>query len=320
MVFIGLDISKKFIDVCIKYNDFYKYQKIDNEIQSIKSFIADLLFDYQKEDLFACCEYTNIYYLDIANELYKSGIKISVENAVSINYFARAQLSRIKTDKSDSKLIADYCSMKKPCLWQPIERDIQVIKDITKRIDQMQKMQTMAKNQRKTASAEVVNSCIETVDFFRSHIAGLEEQLEEFICSRPQLLDKRQLLLTIPSIGKKTANILLVVFAQVDRFRNSKKLVSYLGLSPMVRQSGSSVRGKTRISKMGDSFLRKTLYMPALVACNSCKDLKDFKQRYLDRGKSKKQAIVVMMRKIVVWAYSVVSSGKPFDISKINFN
>ena len=320
MIFIGLDISKKFIDVCIKYNDVYTYKKIDNEIKSIKSFIKHLLSDYQKEDLFACCEYTNIYYLDIANELYKSGIKISVENAVSINYFARAQLSRIKTDKSDSKLIADYCSIKKPRLWQPVNQDIRVVRNITKRIEQMQKMQTVAKNQHKTASAEVINSCNETVNFFKNHIAELEKQLEEFISSRPQLLDKRQLLLTIPSIGKKTANILLVVFAQIERFQNSKKLVSYLGLSPMIRQSGSSVRGKTRISKMGDSFLRKTLYMPALVACNSCRDLKGFKQRFLDRGKSKKQAIVVMMRKIVVWAYSVISSGKPFDIGKINFN
>ena len=208
MIFVGLDISKKFIDVCIKCNEVYTYKKIDNEIKSIKSFIKHLLSDYQKEDLFACCEYTNIYYLDIANELYKSGIQISVENAVSINYFARAQLSRIKTDKSDSKLIADYCSIKKPRLWHPVNQDIRVVRNITKRIEQMQKIQTVAKNQHKTASAEVINSCIE-------------------------------------------------------RFQNSKKLVSYLGLSPMIRQSSSSVRGKTS---------------------------------------------------------SVISSGKPFDISKINFN
>lgn len=131
---------------------------------------------------------------------------------------------------------------------------------------------------------------------------------------------QQQLLTTITGIGKKTANVLLSVLCEIERYSTPNHLVSYLGLSPIIVESGSSVRGKSRISKMGDKFVRKSLYLPAMTVCRRSKLFKPWFEYHLSRGKHPKQIYVMMMRKLVIYAYHVIKYDTCFYPSKIQFH
>ena len=130
---------------------------------------------------------------------------------------------------------------------------------------------------------------------------------------QPQELSHNQKLLqTISGVGQSTAAWLLSVLVDIDKFENSKKLISYLGLSPVIKDSGTSVR-QAKISKMGDKKVRKALYYPARAACLRSKLWRPWFEQKMKQGKHPKQIYVLMMCKIVKYAYAVIKTGQPFD-------
>ena len=118
---------------------------------------------------------------------------------------------------------------------------------------------------------------------------------------------------TIPGIGEATIHVVLSEFSDISRFRQAKQLTAFIGVSPKDRQSGTSVRGRAVMSKMGRSQLRKKFFMPALVALRYNPILVDMKQRLTEAGKSKMAIVGAAMRKLVVLIYGVLKSGVPFD-------
>ena len=110
---------------------------------------------------------------------------------------------------------------------------------------------------------------------------------------------------------------MLSVLIDIERFKTVKHFVSYIGLSPIIIQSGTSVKGKSRISKMGDSYIRKTLYMPARSACLRSKVFRDWAQEHMQQGKHPKVVYVMMMRKLATYAYKVIKENQPFDENMI---
>lgn len=106
---------------------------------------------------------------------------------------------------------------------------------------------------------------------------------------------------------------ILAFFGSPEDFDCAKQVSAFLGLNPKQHQSGTSVNKNTHISKIGDSGLRKTLYMPALVAVRHNPTLKDFYEKLVYRGKPKKAAVVSSMRKLVHIIYGVLKNKTPFD-------
>jgi transposase len=119
-------------------------------------------------------------------------------------------------------------------------------------------------------------------------------------------------------LGDKTAWSILAYIGDISLFENAKQISSYAGLNPRIEQSGSGV-DRSRLSKMGCARLRKSLYMPALVAVRYNPLMMALYDRLLVNGKLKKVALVAaVMRKLLVLAYSVLKSGKPFDLNYQN--
>lgn len=129
----------------------------------------------------------------------------------------------------------------------------------------------------------------------------------------PDLRGKRDLLDSIPGLGKRTIPILLSYFADLERFNNPRKAAAFAGLDPRQHESGSSVKGKTRMSKIGHTFLRKAMYMPAMVTLHRTTWGKLFKERLSAAGKPPMVIIGAMMRKLVHVTIGVLKSGKMFD-------
>lgn len=310
MIYIGLDVSKNEIDVCIKDKENLSFQKIANNKEAIQKWIKTL---NQYQNIHACCEYTGIYYLEIAEALHQAKHQVSVINPFVIKSYANQKLRRAKTDKQDAKLIADYCQQNSPSLWKPIPEKIKFIKEIIKRIEQLTKMRTSEMNRKKVSFDETLPLIQDHIHYLNRQIDDLEKRLNELISSDERLLKSRDLLLSIPGFGIKTANILLPILAQVHQFESAKKLVSYLGLSPTIHQSGSSVYRKSRISKMGNPFIRKSLFIPARTVCLRSKLFKNWAKSLMDKGKAPKLVYTIMMRKLVVYAYTIIKSDKPFS-------
>ncbi|MDP8080419.1 transposase, partial [Phocoenobacter skyensis] len=155
-------------------------------------------------------------------------------------------------------------------------------------------------------------------NFLREEIKAFEKQIDETIKTDTMLKQNAKLLSSIPGLGKKSVAWLLAYLGDGSRFKNGKAAAAYAGLTPMHHQSGSSINGKPRISKIGQTDIRKILFMPAVAySFGNYKDriYKTFVDNLLAKGKDKKVIIVALMRKLVAIAQTVLKNQMPFDAS-----
>lgn len=311
--YLGLDVSKLTVDCAFLTNGKFKHLKIENHSDGFKQ-IIDHINQYGLTNVHACCEATGNYYLPLSEYLHDNNVKISVVNPLVIKHYARYQMSRIKTDKQDAKLIATYCSKEKPDAWQPNSKVKQQLQSLNRRIEQLNTMRTMDKNRQQVADEYARPSVEIIIDAIEQEIARCKQQLKDIVAADKALAEKKRLLQTIPGIGETAATWLLYMLVDIDKYPTAKHFVSYLGLTPVFRQSGTSVDGKHVISKMGDKTARKAMYMPARAACTRSKLWRPWYLQKLEEGKHPKQIYVTMMRKLCVYAYTVLKTNKPFDV------
>lgn len=312
MVYLGLDVSKLTVDCVFMIDSQFTHVQISNNDDGFRQ-LLDYISNHKIKQLHACCESTGNYYLKLASYLHNNGISISVINPLAIKNYARLKLSRIKTDKQDAKLIAQFCANQQPKLWQPDSPLEAQIRSLNKRYDQLNHMLVAEKNRQQVADDHAIGSIENMLAYIQSEISSNRQQLQALIEENDELSNKQKLLQTIPGIGQTTAAWLLSVMINTDKYPSSKHMVSYLGLTPVIKNSGTSVRGKQAISKMGDRAIRKALYMPARAACTRSKLWRPWYDAKLKAGKHPKQIYVSMMRKMCIYAYTILKTGQPFN-------
>ena len=121
------------------------------------------------------------------------------------------------------------------------------------------------------------------------------------------------LLMSIPGIGQKTALFLIVVTDGFNKFETASQLCSYVGITPTIRESGSSVRGRARISKVGNRKLRNLLFLCSFNACKHNKACREVYERIVNKGKSKKLALIAVANKLLKQSFAIAKSGRPYD-------
>nr|WP_263458517.1 transposase [Brenneria tiliae] len=146
-------------------------------------------------------------------------------------------------------------------------------------------------------------------------IRQLEEKINRHIDQSPGLKKEKSLLESIPGVGEKLSHYLMA-WLRVERLENVRQAVAFVGLSPRMRESGSSVKGRSVLSKLGHRRLRKMLYMPALSALKCNEGAKALSARLKAQGKNGKLIVGAVMRKLVHWAWGVLKSGQAFDVEK----
>ena len=193
---------------------------------------------------------------------------MSVINPAQISAFGSAALSRTKTDKNDARLIARFCAERRP---PPPE--ISELRDIVTRRDALERMRTQEMNMH-VSCPEVRTGIERHLAFLEREINDIDSEIQQKTDSGDSLNKQRELLDSVPG---------LLSFFSGKRFGSSRQAAAYAGLDPRRHESGSSVRRKPRISKMGHSFLCKALYMPAMVAVTRTEWGKAFKSRRRER-------------------------------------
>lgn len=310
---LGIDISKAKFDVALLINGKVKKTRVfENNLAGFRALSLWLI----KQDithLQACMEATGCYGEALATYLVDQGFEVSVVNPAQIKSFSGAQLNRVKTDKADAKLIAQFCASMHPTAWMPPPMHVRELQALVQRLAALLQMERQEQN-RFDVSAPVIQPSIKAVlATIQAEIKVVERMIRDHINRHPDLKDKADLLDSIPGIGVATIARLLAFVGDVHRFNDAKALAAFVGLNPTVHQSGSSVRGKSRLSKKGNATIRKALYMPAVVARRYNPTIKAFAQRLKKAGKSNMLIIGAVMRKLLHIIYGVLKSGKPFD-------
>lgn len=307
--YFGIDISKDVFDVVDSAGN---HQQFTNNFKGFKRFSN--LLDRQSH---CVMEATGYYHYKLAYFLVEKKIKVSVENPLSVKRFIQMRLSKIKTDKSDAKLICAYAQNVDLKLWQGETKIQQECLQITRLLTLYFKQSTALKNKIHgeevlgKPSNLVIMSLKKSLKQVQTEIKLLEEKLHTLVKQEHQTL--LTLLESIPGMGRKTAIMLIVLTDGFERFQNASQLCSFAGLTPIIRQSGSSIKGRPRISKVGNQKLRNLLFMCSFTACQHNAACKAIFDRITAKGKSKKLALMAVCNKLLKQAFAISQSGVKYD-------
>jgi len=236
-------------------------------------------------NIHVCMEATGVYWEGVAEYLAAQSMMVSVLNPSQIKAFGVSRMVRTKTDKVDAQLIAEFCFERKPEPWQAPSPAEQALRAMVLRLEALQNMRTQEINRLEVAR-EAVKAGIEShIAWLDQEIKALSKLIQDHIDNDPDLNSKRNLLDSVPGLGERSIAVLLSFYANTDRFGNARKAVAFAGLDPRHHESGSSVKAKQRMSKVGHAFLRKALYMPAMVTLYRTTWGKVFRQRLAAAGK-----------------------------------
>lgn len=312
---LGIDIAKLKFNICLlSLNGKLKHKVFPNTEVGFQQ-LDTWLSKQGAERIHACMEATGAYGEALALHLFTAEHMVSVVNPAAIKAFAGSCLSRTKTDRVDAELIARFCRVQQPPGWTPPAAEVRRLQALVRRLESLVEMRTMESNRLEAIiTDDMVKASLE------DHIAYLDQQIKQtealirtHIDNHPTLKQQSDLLDSIPGIGEATAATLLAEITDITHYESARQVAAYAGLVPRERQSGSSVRGRTRLSKIGNARLRKALYFPAITALRCSPFFKAWAEGLQQRGKCKMSVIGAAMRKLIHLAYGVLKTGRPFD-------
>jgi transposase len=317
LVVLGIDVAKAKLDVALQLANGKVLSKVvDNShdgFVALTTWMAKHHPATADEKPHVCMEATGIYWEAVAEYLVDQGYTVSVLNPAQIKAFGASQLVRTKTDKVDARLIAAYCATHRPLAWATPTATVRELRALIARRDALVAMVTQEKNRLQVARDSVRADIEGHLTYLAKAMAEIEVAIRRKIDDDPDLKRQYQLLDSVPGLGEKTIPLLLSHYGGSDRFDGAKQAVAFAGLDPRQHESGSSVRGKTRLSKVGHTSIRRALYMPAMVVMTKTKWGKVFAKRLADNHKPPMVIIGALMRKIVMIAFSILKSNKPFN-------
>jgi transposase len=312
---LGLDLAKLKFNACLLRADGKPRHKVFTNNPDGFAQLAGWLSRQGVGRVHACMEATGTYGDSLAAHLHEAGHVVSRVNPAAIKAYAQSHLSRTKTDRVDAALIAGFCAERRPPAWQPPTSELRELQALVRRLDSLVEMRTMEENRLSSgiAVAAVRESVEELIAHLSEQIRKAETLIRSHIDSHPGLRRQRELLDSIPGIGETTAAALLAEVPDIKQYKSARQVAAFAGLVPRERQSGSSIRGRVRLSKIGNARLRKALYFPAITALRCSPFFQRWAEGLRQRGKSKMSVIGAAMRKLIHLAYGVLKTGRPFD-------
>lgn len=310
--YAGVDISKSFFDAAFLQAGHYVYHKFSNDSNGFKALLKVLPSGNQ-----VVMEASGPYYLQLACFLQEQGIAVSVINPLVIRRFCQMRLSRAKTDKKDAMMIAEYGRAERPGLWQRPEQHVITLQQMEALLSRLNKERTALTNQLEsfTHSGKLDKGLKKLLDKELEHKQALINKINkamETLASR-HYAEMLSTLESLPGMGRKTAMALIVLSGGFERFDDYRKLSAYIGICPRLFESGSSVKGKARICKMGMSRIRAMLYVCSWSAKRCNKSCKELYGRLVAKGKAKKLALIAVANKLLRQAFAMAKHQTKYN-------
>jgi len=314
--FVGIDISKNTFDFYFEQDGRAMQWQLQQTESDYETFIK--LIGQGR-----CCvmEATGNYHLKLANYLHQHHIELVVENPLKIKRYGQMRLQRAKTDKADAKLIYDYGKqilMHSRQAWKPVSEETHQLKQYDTLSRQLSKQMTALTN---------TYHAMQHLDGLDEEVGGILEETIQGIKKTLDKLDKKMLKLvkasyqeafelvtSVPGIGPKTAMLLLCLTDGFSRFDDVRKFLSYIGMSPRTYESGSSVKGKGHITKVGNSRMRSLLYLCSWTAKSCNPQCKALYEKLKKAGKPEKVIKVAIAHKLLRQVFGVMKHSEPFSV------
>jgi len=318
---VGIDVGKDTFYACYKI----KFQDSSISLKGAKS------FDNNYKGFSALSEWcakrnktteikpiyvmeaTGVYYEELAYFLHGTGELVSVHLAQKIKYFAKSCNLKTKTDKVDSKMIAEFGiekNLQGTDFWTPPSKEFKLIRDMArehtslKRTGAAAKSQLHAMNHAHGYSEKMKEMKKQQIAFYEEQIKEVEAEIKRKVAEDKKLASKIKRITKIKGIRIISVVKIITEVNGFLLFNNIRQLVSYAGLDVVENQSGNH-RGKTKISKKGNARLRSVLYFPAITASNHNKTLKKYYERIIENRTYKNQGTVAVMRKMLILVYTL---------------
>ena len=321
---IGIDVSKNDFKVCFGVideqleNKLVYEQAYVNDKKGIKQFIQEIAAKTDRLiPVFLVMEATGVYHQELAYALAAKQLPVVILLPNKAKSFSKSINIRAKSDIIDAKLLCQMGLERKLSTWQPPETIFATLKVLTREREALVLQRSKLKNQLHAYQAAFIKAG-KTINRIKGHIAYLTKQIKDTQADMKAVVRQSQPVADkIRKITKvKGLSFLSVVtiLAETDGFNiilNQKQLIGYSGLDVRVDQSGAKT-SKGRITKKGNSHLRKALYMPALSACRTNITMKLFYTQLKERQKVKKQGVIAVQRKLLLLTYSLWKTGQDY--------
>ncbi len=318
----GIEVSHLVLVVALRAGDHHlPLREFPNTRQGHQSLLRFL--ERSGHSVRVALESTGLYGLDLALALHQAGVAVMVANPRAVRHFATAMMRRSKNDRLDAQVLCEYAARMPFQAWRPPSAAALQLVAVARRLEALTDMMTAEKNRGHAASLSEALPAMIRRDILRSiqtqqrAIDRLTRAAQEFILENPELARRYELLLSIPGFGVTSAVHTLAELTLLPAGMDVRQWVASVGLDPREYTSGTSVHKKVRISKAGNKHLRRALYMPALVAVRHDPQVRAYYEHLLARGKTKMQALVATMRKLLHAIYGMFKHDQRFDGSKV---
>lgn len=320
--FVGIDISKNTLDFVVKDRQKVLFhQKTTNSRKGIKAFEKECKANQvDLSSALICMEHTGIYNACSLDYFHSKGYDLWLENAIQIK--KSLGMVRGKNDKVDAERICEYAFryQDKCLLWEP---DREVVVQM-RHLSGLRRRLINAKNQLKTPIEEA-KKCIpkelvkkmekmnkKPLDALKENIKMVDRELRELIRSDVRLNGLYKQVCSVNGVGDVLFCEFIVTTNEFKRITDPKKFACYSGVAPFEHSSGTSIRGKNRVSKMANKSTKRLLHMGAMAAITSKGELQTFYKRKVSEGKNKMSALNAVRNKIIQRVFACVRDGRKY--------
>lgn len=265
-------------------------------------------------------EVTGVYHEELAYFLHtQENIIVHVELPNTTAAYKKSLNQKSKTDILDARMLGQLGAERQLKEWQPVSNQMRKIKKISRERLRIGKERTLVANQlhAEKASFDSCESCLQRyqqrIDFLNTQEKEIIADLKHCVAQDDDLQQRIDNVCTAKGIGFKTAIGLVAETGGFALFKNRNQLVSYAGYDVEQRSSGTSIKGKTKITKRGNSYIRQIMHMPAMSGVSNDEHHKAYYHRIVSKSGIKMKANVAIQRKMLLLAYSLFTKNEPFD-------
>jgi transposase len=303
-VYVGMDVSKATIDVCVSDGDTWQVANDDRSMDELRARIGSL------RPALVVLEATGGYELRAAGALAAGQVPVAVVNPRQVRNYARSVGQLAKTDRIDARILARFAAAVRPEPRPLPDAEAREIEALITRRRQLVGMITAEEN-RLTAGAAITRKEIKThIAWLRRQLAKTNATIDDSVRRSPIWRAKDDLLQSVPGIGDVTSHTLLALLPELGTL-NKKQIAALVGVAPFNRDSGT-LRGRRTVWG-GRARVRSALYMAALVGTQRNPTLKAFYTRLRDAGKPAKVALVACMHKLLIIVNAMMRDGRAWD-------
>jgi transposase len=324
---LGLDVDKATFKACLKVKESSNKSTIrgtkafSNSIQGFKELESWIKKHkkFEEAELKIIMEATGVYHEHLAWYLHQTNFQVYIILPLRAKRYLQSLGVKSKNDKIDAQGLADMGLQQELNQWKPCSKNILVLRSLTRQLQMLQESRTSFRNQLESAThlancdRMVIKNLKSLINTIEKDVGNLKKRIEQFIAEDEVLSRKYKLVEPIKGMGVITFATLVAETGGFELFESQKQLVSYAGYDVVENQSGKRI-GKTRISKQGNTHIRRILHLVSFnMVTYRVKSFTQLYERIYDRTKVKMKGYVAIQRKLLCLIYALWKNDSAFD-------